>query len=479
MSQVARLYIATILGGAVILSYWAFITLPTAKPSFSLFLSLTLLTTFLVVFTIDGPNYKSFEGSTIGAVAAIFLLPAGYYIVLTVFAFVVKWAKARWIDRERALGWYVHPFNTATTIIGGMGAYVILEWSQFQLTDTLSLAQLPYVLLICLVHVMLQQVMLGGWLMFVRGVAFHEADIWGEGVRLELPQALMGYLAAELYLCEPLLTLFILAPVALIYQALMLPKVQAEAMRTLKHFTQEVTEKNQAIQQLNNDLFITLAKIFDARDPYVGGHAAQVAAYAVAIAEALQLPPERIEILRQSAYLHDIGKVAIPEAILHKPERLSESEYQLVQKHAEIGAELIASSQGLHHLAPFIRHHHERWDGQGYPAGLAGDKIPLESRILNICDSVEAMASDRPYHRAMSVSQIIHEVKRCAGRQFDPDVAKAFIQITEQAGAQFVVNSAHTVTERQSDNKLVLDSAITFQLAQIYGMAPLQTAPGS
>ena len=107
------------------------------------------------------------------------------------------------------------------------------------------------------------------------------------------------------------------------------------------------------------------------------------------------LPPEQIELVRQSAFLHDIGKLAIPEAILHKPAKLTEMEYEFVKKHSDIGADLLASTDGLKHLAPFIRHHHERWDGHGYPSGWRAKIFP-EARILNVCDSVETMASDRP-----------------------------------------------------------------------------------
>jgi putative nucleotidyltransferase with HDIG domain len=216
-----------------------------------------------------------------------------------------------------------------------------------------------------------------------------------------------------------------------------------------------------------DELFQVLARVFDARDPYVGSHAAQVATYAEAIARELRLPAAQVEAIRQSAYLHDIGKLAIPESILHKPARLTEAEYALVKQHCDIGADLIATSQGLRHLAPFIRHHHERWDGRGYPAGLAGEAIPLEARILNVCDSVEAMASDRPYHRGMSADEVIAEVRGCAGAQFDPTIADVFIQITEAQGSSFVVNSAESVAARY----LGTDHQAS-GLAAVYGHGP-------
>ena len=220
----------------------------------------------------------------------------------------------------------------------------------------------------------------------------------------------------------------------------------------LEQANQEVVTASQAIQQLNDELFVTLSKILDARDPYVGGHAEQVSSYAVAIAEELRLPPDRIQHVRQSGYLHDIGKIAISEHVLHKPSRLTEEEYEYVKTHAAIGAQLLESSQALRHLAPFVRSHHERWDGRGYPDGLAGEEIPLEARILSVCDFVEAMASDRPYSRGKSVSEIIAEVKRCAGSHFDPQVAEVFVRIAERERERFVINSAREVVRKHGDS---------------------------
>jgi putative nucleotidyltransferase with HDIG domain len=268
------------------------------------------------------------------------------------------------------------------------------------------------------------------------------------------------------------LAIFLLAPIALIYRAFLLPKVQDDAYKSLEQINQELLTANRSIQQLNNELFLTLAKIFDARDPYVGGHAAQVATYAVAIAEALALPPERIEIIRQSAYLHDIGKIAIPESILHKPDKLTDAEYEFIKRHANIGADFIETSHGLRHLAPFVRYHHERWDGRGYPQGLAGDAIPLEARILALCDSVEAMASDRPYHKALSIDEIIREVRHCSGAQFDPQIAETFVQLIQLQQDRLVVNSARTITLQYAGAHTPGDEGQQQfpNFAEIYGM---------
>jgi diguanylate cyclase (GGDEF)-like protein/putative nucleotidyltransferase with HDIG domain len=212
----------------------------------------------------------------------------------------------------------------------------------------------------------------------------------------------------------------------------------------------EVVQASLQIEQLNDELFVTLAKIIDARDPLVLNHASQVAEYATTIAREMSLPPERVEKIRQAALLHDIGKIGISEQILKKPGRLTGLEYESVKAHATVGGELLEGSRGLHHLAAFVRHHHEWWNGKGYPDQLAGGQIALEARILAIADAVEAMASERPYHRGMKLEEIIEEVSRCSGSQFDPDVVDVFVRVLKSGAIQLGVNSA-TAARRHTD----------------------------
>lgn len=432
---------------------------------------LLLLAIAMRLAVIEGPQHRSYEASTIVLFASTLLVSEGQFILLVVISFTAEWIKQRWVNSNMLRSWYVQPFNMVKTILGGLSVYALSGWWGVDFSLLHSTEGSGRVLLAIGLYVLVNQLLLALWLTFVRQVPFWQTGMVRDALLLEIPLASIGYIAVLLAQQSLVLPLFMLAPMVLIYQSFMIPKIQADAMTSMEGVNHELISANAEIQQLNDELFHTLAKIFDARDPYVGSHAAQVATYAVAIAEEMALPPERVEIVRQSAYLHDIGKIAIPESILHKPDKLTDDEYAFIKKHAEIGADFIETSHGLRHLAPFIRYHHERWDGKGYPDGLAGDEIPLEARILNVCDSIEAMASDRPYHQAMSTGEIVDEVVRCAGTQFDPAVAKAFIRIAEREGQALVVNSARSVVKQNIHNILELDGLKLKRFAQIYGLA--------
>jgi diguanylate cyclase (GGDEF)-like protein/putative nucleotidyltransferase with HDIG domain len=255
----------------------------------------------------------------------------------------------------------------------------------------------------------------------------------------------------------PGLIVFTLPPFMMYYVQKQYVERTEESARELQRMNQELTRANEeivsadkSIKELSDELFLVLAKIIDARDPFVSSHTTKVADYAVAIAAELGLPALRVESIRQAALLHDIGKIGVSEQILHKPAKLSSEEYQIVKIHTLLGAELLETCKSLRHLAPIVKHHHEWWNGTGYPDNLPGDATPLEARILAVCDAVEAMASDRPYSRAMSLEEIIAELRRCAGTQFDPQIVEKFVRVTERRGKQFVVNSARTVARPQA-----------------------------
>ena len=176
-----------------------------------------------------------------------------------------------------------------------------------------------------------------------------------------------------------------------------------------------------------------LLAALETRDNYTGSHSEAVVGVAREVALALGLAPREVEEVEQAALLHDIGKVGVPDVVLQKPGPLDELEWKVMREHPAIGARLIASVPNLEHLAPTIRAEHERWDGGGYPDGLAGEDIPLASRIGFACDAFHAMTSDRPYRGALSTDDAVRELEANAGSQFDPRVIAALTRIVRES----------------------------------------------
>lgn len=177
-----------------------------------------------------------------------------------------------------------------------------------------------------------------------------------------------------------------------------------------------------------------LARAVDSRDAYSGSHSERVAEVAATIAAQLGLTADEIELTRLAGSLHDLGKLAIPEEILQKPSTLTSAECLVVQRHPQIGHSML-ESLGVRPIAEWVLHHHERWDGTGYPAGLAGEEIPLGARIIFVADAYTAMTSARLYGEPLSHDEAIAELQHCAGSHFDPDVVRAFVATTPIAAA--------------------------------------------
>lgn len=173
-----------------------------------------------------------------------------------------------------------------------------------------------------------------------------------------------------------------------------------------------------------------LAQAIEASDEYTRGHSERVTKIAVEIAKQLGLSRDKIDTLKFAGILHDIGKIGVVKEVLHKPGKLSDLEFALIKMHPKLGEEIIKPVAFLEKIRPIIRHHHERFDGNGYPDGLYGDFIPFMSRILAVADTYDAMTSHRPYRSALSADVALAEIKKCSGTQFDPDIVQAFLKIS-------------------------------------------------
>lgn len=190
-------------------------------------------------------------------------------------------------------------------------------------------------------------------------------------------------------------------------------------------------ENAQLYADLENTFLGTIAALaaaVDAKDPYTYGHSSDVTAHALSIAEELGLDETTRERLRIAALLHDIGKIGIDGAILNKPGRLTDEEYERIKCHPDIAAGILDSLDFLHDVVPLVHYHHERYDGQGYPTGIAGEEIPLGARIISVADAYNAMVSDRTYRKALTPEKAMRELKDNAGTQFDPAVVEAFLR---------------------------------------------------
>jgi len=172
----------------------------------------------------------------------------------------------------------------------------------------------------------------------------------------------------------------------------------------------------------------SLAKILDARDPHTSQHSTRVTNLSMALADVIRLPDDEKDVLYIAASLHDIGKVGIPDSILLKPDKLTDEEFMIIKRHPDIGADILKPIVPMYRETEVIRNHHERYDGRGYPSGIAGENIPLLSRIITLADSYDAMTSDRPYRKGLPTDKAVEEITRCMGSQFDPGLARIFIE---------------------------------------------------
>ncbi len=169
--------------------------------------------------------------------------------------------------------------------------------------------------------------------------------------------------------------------------------------------------------------FVTVVDLLEARDVYTANHSKRVTALCFRVCLLLRMPLYQAEETVMSAAIHDIGKVGVPDSILNKPGRLTEEEFSAIKKHTIIGSELLQKNKGLEEVAQNVRRHHERWDGGGYPDGIRADEIPKIARIIAVCDSIDAMMTDRPYSKGMSDEMCRSEIRKNTGVMYDPQIA--------------------------------------------------------
>jgi response regulator RpfG family c-di-GMP phosphodiesterase len=204
--------------------------------------------------------------------------------------------------------------------------------------------------------------------------------------------------------------------------------------------TKQLAEKHQELRTAYVQTIGALAEAVDAKDAYTRGHSERVGVYGSKVAAEMGFPKEFIERVYIAGLLHDVGKIGVRDAVITKPDRLSAAEYDEIMQHPEIGARILEPVSFLSDIIPCVRHHHEWFDGseRGYPHRLRGDQIPLPSRIILVADTVEAMTSDRPYRGAMSLDEVVRELRKYSGSQFDPVCVDAMLRLLEREGESFI-----------------------------------------
>jgi putative nucleotidyltransferase with HDIG domain len=205
----------------------------------------------------------------------------------------------------------------------------------------------------------------------------------------------------------------------------------------LRARTLRLVESNRLLEESALEAVESLNATVDAKDPYTAGHSQRVQRIAVALGEELGLGRGQLDVLRFAGLFHDIGKIGVPDAILTKPGRLTELEFEIVKRHPEDGARIVGRLHRLREAVPAVLHHHERWDGNGYPHRLRGERIPLEAAIVGLADAVDAMTTDRPYSCARTLADATDEILRNRGTQFAPAVVDAFVALVERAPELF------------------------------------------
>jgi diguanylate cyclase (GGDEF)-like protein/putative nucleotidyltransferase with HDIG domain len=337
-------------------------------------------------------------------------------------------------------------FNLSNHLIGSLGCLAILRLAG------IGLSAYPVAVQLILVMVSAGVIFLSTTLLVALVVRLDTGrqfqQIWLERFAWLWPYYIgMGAVAYTLMYSYGAVGLFgvaaVILPLAVLRYSQQLYLDRTKAMvKQLRAANDNLLKQTKEVATLNEELLTALAHSIDLRDPNVLGHSQHVARYAVLIARELGLPPERVELVRKGGLLHDIGKLSTPEAILFKPGTLNSEEYARMKEHSALGADIIANCHSLYELVSIVRHHHERYDGGGYPDHLWAHDIPLEARILAVADAVEAMASDRPYRRGMDASAILDEIQRQASTQFDPEVTTAFWNVVRKSSTPVIINSA-------------------------------------
>jgi putative nucleotidyltransferase with HDIG domain len=411
LKQSVRIYVLAvgISGIAFLLGSWMLVPIT---------LDQTLLVTTALTFAINAaseryviklPRGGELVASTISQIACIFILP----LPLAVTIVAISAAMGDILSRK---AWYKVLFNASQMLLA-VGIPTMLLRSIASPGDLLSVGNaahgMPLTLGAVVAYYVINTILTNAIIALDRRSSI--LDVWlannATSVLLEFGMGIIGVLWAYIWLLDPFWSLLTVLPAVM-------------TCRAFSHIRK--------LEDENEEGVLAIADMIDARDPYTFQHSKRVAEYVEKIAETMLLGTRHVEILTSAARLHDLGKIGISNEVLHKASALTEAERSVMQKHPEIGASILSRYRDYRDGLVCVLHHHERYDGRGYPYGLKGEDIPLGARIMAVADSYEAMTSDRPYRKALGREVAIGQLKAGMGTQFDPMVVAAFLKVLHQ-----------------------------------------------
>lgn len=370
------------------------------------FVVLTGLAIVLEFVAVELPHGGIVSLATIAHIAAILLVPAPFAAISVGSAVLIEEVFHRRPLQRIAFNTSCHvlTISLASFAVGLIGdpRVLILERDHLLLVTMVVVVSVVYHLVNDVLTSAIMALATGRPLMYLIRTSGRST------ILAEAGAGMIGVLFALIWVVEPLWTTLLAIPGAVI-------------ARALQYIRQIERETRSAVA--------SLAEVVDDRDPSTFHHSARVAHYAVAIAEELDLDQELIELIDQAASVHDLGKIGIPDSVLLKPSPLTRDEQMTMWLHTEIGARILRQFNLFRSGSEIVLHHHEAYDGSGYPAGLAGEAIPLGARVVAVADALDAMTSDRPYRRALSIEEAIERFRAGSGRQWDPAIVGAMLRL--------------------------------------------------
>jgi putative nucleotidyltransferase with HDIG domain len=414
MKQATKLYLGLMLAAAILvvgIMYWASPTYDSNEIKALAFLAVVAIASEMMSFSLAREGRGSI--AYIPYFASVVLVPSWLAVVCVALIKLLMELLSR-IDLRKALfnsAVHVLMLGSAIGLYRGLGGRSILGHEMGSLTAMANDVGLAAIIAFTVAFVLN--------VFLVTGVLALDS---GESFRGLLRSNLLAAIGGDL-IATPVIFVF-----AWVYASFgpMIAAVAWIPFLSLRH----VSRLNIELQRTNEELLQLMVKSIEARDPYTSGHSRRVSKYAVAIARMLGKTEKEIKDIETAALLHDVGKIYEKYGpILSSTQRLSAAEWAVMQEHPADGANLVNTITRMRHLVPAVRHHHENWDGTGYPDRKAGSEIPLASRIIMFADTIDAMTSERPYRRSLTEADVCSELLRCRGKQFDPEIADRLLTV--------------------------------------------------